>query len=88
MSESISTHCELVLPFSIEEDHPFLIDRLLKKVKKKTLNLSRSFETTQREFEVDLKDLFYETPTIINDKETSNQWTKILLRLVIFFLLV
>jgi len=34
----------------------------------------------QREFEVDLKDLFYETPTIINDKETSNQWTKILLR--------
>ena len=88
LSESISTHCELVLPFSIEEHHPFLIDRLLKKVKKKTLNLSRSFETTQREFEVDLKDLFYETPTIINDKETSNQWTKILLRLDFFFLLV
>ena len=79
---SISTHRELVLPFSIEEDHPFLIDRLLKKVKKKPLNLSRSFETMQREFEVDLKDLFYETPTIINDKETSNQWTKVLLRLV------
>ena len=82
MSERISTHCELVLPFSVEEDHPFLIDRLLKKVKKKTLNLSRSFETTQREFEVDLKDLFYETPNIINDKETSSQWTKVLLRLV------
>ena len=79
---SISTHRELVLPFSIEEDHPFLIDRLLKKVKKKPLNLSRSFETMQREFEVDLKDLFYDTPTIINDKKTSNQWTKVLLRLV------
>ena len=36
----------------------------------------------QKEFEVDLNALFHETPTIINDKETSNQWTKILLRLV------
>ena len=71
-----------MLPFSIEEDHPFLIDRLLKKVKKKPLNLSRSFETIQEEFEADLNALFHETQTIINDKETSNQWTKILLRLV------
>ena len=71
-----------MIPFSIEEDHPFLIDRLLKKVKKKTLNLSRSFETIQEEFEVDLNALFHETPTIINDKDASNQWTKILLRLV------
>ena len=71
-----------MLPFSIEEDHSFVIDRLLKKVKRKTLNLSKSFETIQKEFEVDLNALFHETPMIINDKETSNQWTKILLRLV------
>ena len=71
-----------MLPFSIEEDHSFVIDRLLKKVKRKTINLSKSFETIQKEFEVDLNALFHETPMIINDKETSNQWTKILLRLV------
>ena len=70
------------LPYSLEEDPPFLIDRLLKKVKWKKLNLTKAFETIKRDFEVDLDALFKNNPLSINDKETSQKWSKTLLRYV------
>ena len=68
------------LPYFLEEDPPFLIDRLLKKVKWKKLNLTKAFETIKRDFEVDLDALFKNNPLSINDKETSQKWSKTLLR--------
>ena len=68
------------LSFSLKVDHPFLIDRLLKKVKWKSLNLSKACESIQKEFELDLTALYHKTPSVINDKNMSMMWTKTLLR--------
>ena len=75
-----------MLPYSLEKDQPFLIDRLLKKVKWKKLNLTKAFETIKRDFEVDLDALFKNNPLSINDKETSKNWSKTLLRYVNIFI--